>query len=189
MQLDFSDRKRPPALRAVSFARSDCGGHALTQVGAQAAQSVDAGDDLELFAEGWRRHDGKSHVVNIYMLRTNQKGVCRATCRMDAEVVCARDDGLSRCATLRCGVEQQFWEQIATEITSKTAAEAVGVSQAAGSRWLRHRSGMPLFMSKPVSARYLSFAERKEIGLMQAQDVGAREIARRIGRSLSTVSR
>jgi IS30 family transposase len=48
---------------------------------------------------------------------------------------------------------------------------------------------MPLFMSKPVSGRYLSFAEREEIGLLRAQDVSVREIARRIGRSPSTVSR
>lgn len=48
---------------------------------------------------------------------------------------------------------------------------------------------MPLFMSKPVSDRYLSFAEREEIGILRAQDLGVREIARRIGRSPSTVSR
>ena len=65
----------------------------------------------------------------------------------------------------------------------------VGVLQAVGTRWFRHRGGMPLFMSKPVSARYLSFVEREEIGLLRAQDVGVREIARRIRRSPSTVSR
>ena len=91
--------------------------------------------------------------------------------------------------SLRREVERKFWEQIATGITSERAAEVVGVSQAVGSRWFRHRGGMPLFMSKPVSARYLSFAEREEIGLLRAQDVGVREIARRIGRSPSTVSR
>jgi IS30 family transposase len=48
---------------------------------------------------------------------------------------------------------------------------------------------MPLFMSKPVSGRYLSFSEREEIALLHAQDVGVREIARRICRSPSTVSR
>jgi IS30 family transposase len=86
-------------------------------------------------------------------------------------------------------VERQFWVEIATGITSEKAAEAVGVSQAVGSRWFRHRGGMPLFMSKSVSDRYLSFAEREEIGLLRAQDLGVREIARRIGRSPSTVSR
>ena len=91
--------------------------------------------------------------------------------------------------SLQREVERQFWEQIATGMTSARAAEVVGVSQAVGSRWFRHRGGMPLFMSKPVSARYLSFAEREEIGLLPAQEVGVRVIARRIGRSLSTVSR
>jgi len=91
--------------------------------------------------------------------------------------------------SLRREVERQFWEQIATGMTSERAAEVVGVSQAVGTRWFRHRGGMPLFMSKPVFGRYLSFAEREEIGLLRAQDVGVREIARRIGRSPSTVSR
>lgn len=44
-------------------------------------------------------------------------------------------------------------------------------------------------MSKPISARYLSFAEREEIALLRAQEVGVREIAYRLGRSPSTVSR
>ena len=61
--------------------------------------------------------------------------------------------------SLRRGVERQFWQQIATGMTSERAADVVGVSQAVGTRWFRHRGGMPLFMSKPVSARYLSFAE------------------------------
>jgi len=86
-------------------------------------------------------------------------------------------------------IERQFWKQIATGITSEKAAEAVGVSQAVGTRWFRHNGGMPLSMLSPVSGRYLSFAEREEIGLLSCQDVGVREIARRIGRSASTVSR
>ena len=86
-------------------------------------------------------------------------------------------------------IEQLFWEQIATGITSERAAEAVGVSQAVGTRWFRHRGGMPLFISKPISARYLSFAEREEIGLLCVQGLGVCEIARRIERSPSTISR
>jgi IS30 family transposase len=91
--------------------------------------------------------------------------------------------------SLRREVERQFWQQIATGITSEKAAEAVGVSQPVGSRWFRHRGGMPLSMSTPVSERYLSFAEREEIALLRAQDIGVRDIARRLGRSPSTVSR
>jgi len=49
--------------------------------------------------------------------------------------------------SLRCEIERKFWDQIATGITSEKAAEAVGVSQAVGSRWFRYRGGMPLFMS------------------------------------------
>lgn len=86
-------------------------------------------------------------------------------------------------------VERQFWQQIAKGITSEKAAEAVGVSQPVGTRWFRHRGGMPLFISKPISERYLSFSEREEIALLRAQDIGVREIARVIGRSPSTVSR
>ncbi len=90
---------------------------------------------------------------------------------------------------LRREIERHFWEKIATGITSEKAAEAVGVSQVVGTRWFRHRGGMPLFMSSPISGRYLSFAEREEIGLLWAQRVGVREIARRIRRSPSSVSR
>ena len=43
--------------------------------------------------------------------------------------------------------------------------------------------------STPLSGRYLSFAEREEIALLLAQNLGVREIARRIGRAPSTISR
>jgi IS30 family transposase len=43
--------------------------------------------------------------------------------------------------------------------------------------------------SKPLSGRYLSFAEREEIALWRAQGLGVREVARRLGRAASTISR
>ena len=43
--------------------------------------------------------------------------------------------------------------------------------------------------AKPLSGRTLSFAEREEIALSRAQDRGVREIARRLGRAPSTISR
>jgi IS30 family transposase len=43
--------------------------------------------------------------------------------------------------------------------------------------------------SKPPSGRYLSFAEREEIALWRAQGRGVREIARRLERAASTISR
>jgi IS30 family transposase len=43
--------------------------------------------------------------------------------------------------------------------------------------------------SKQLSGRYLSFAEREELAVQRARGVGVREIARRMGRSGSTISR
>ncbi len=84
-------------------------------------------------------------------------------------------------------IERRFWEQIATGMTSEKVAAAVGVSQAVGSYWFRHHGGIPLSLLSPISRRYLSFAEREEIGLFSFQGIGAREIARHIGRSPSIV--
>ena len=61
------------------------------------------------------------------------------------------------------------------------AAEVAGVLIAVVTRWLQHRGNVSLSMSKRVSAGCLSVAERDEIGLPQAQDIGIREIARRGG--------
>jgi IS30 family transposase len=91
--------------------------------------------------------------------------------------------------SLRRDVERLFWRGIARGLSSEDAALAVGASQAAGSRWFRDRGGMPTFMLDPISGRYLSFEEREEIALLKAQGVGVREIARRLGRAPSTISR
>ena len=90
---------------------------------------------------------------------------------------------------LRREVERRFWDVIATGVTAEQAAAAVGVSQAAGARWFRHGGGMPPVGLAPVCGRYLSLCEREEIAVLRSQGHGLREIARRIGRSPSTVSR
>jgi IS30 family transposase len=90
---------------------------------------------------------------------------------------------------LRREIERQFWREIANGLLAEEAAAAVGVSQAAGCRWFRHGGGMPTFMLAPLTGRYLSFAEREEIALMQVQGAGVREIARRLGRGPATISR
>ena len=91
--------------------------------------------------------------------------------------------------SFRREVEREFWREIAKGVTSAEAAVAVGASQAAGSRWFRERGGMPSIGLAPLSGRYLSFAEREEIALLKAHGVGVREIARRLGRDPSTISR
>ena len=53
--------------------------------------------------------------------------------------------------------------------------------------------GMPPAMfglsGKPLSGRYLSLAEREEIALLRGQGYSIQEIARRLGRAASTISR
>ena len=84
---------------------------------------------------------------------------------------------------------QRFWREIAAGCSSVEAGAAAGVSLAVGSRWFRDGGGMPPISLAPLSGRYLSFAEREEIAILHAQRVGVREIARRLGRSGSTISR
>ncbi len=84
---------------------------------------------------------------------------------------------------------QQFWREIAAGRSSEEAAAAAGVSGAVGGRWFRDGGGMPPISLAPLSGRYLSFSEREEIAILRAQQVGVREIARRLGRSASTISR
>src|SRR3954451_730812 len=87
-------------------------------------------------------------------------------------------------------VERSFWAKIDEGLTSEAAAVEVGVSGPVGSRWFRQRGGMPTAIpGGPSGGRYLSFAEREEIALLRLQVAGVREIARRIGRPASTVSR
>jgi IS30 family transposase len=90
---------------------------------------------------------------------------------------------------VRREIERRFWTRIAEGLTSEDAALACGVSAPVGFRWFRHRGGMAPFSLVPPSGRYLSFTEREEIALLHAQQLGVRAIARKLGRSPSTISR
>ena len=83
----------------------------------------------------------------------------------------------------------RFGEAIACGVPSEGAAAVAGVSQPVGTRWFREAGGMPPITPAPLSGRYLSFAEREEIAILRAQQFGVRAIARRVGRSPSTISR
>jgi transposase-like protein len=84
---------------------------------------------------------------------------------------------------------QRFWAAIARGLGSDAAGIEAGVSPAVGVRWFREGGGMPTVTMAPLSGRYLSFAEREEIALLRVTGCGVREIARRLGRSPSTISR
>jgi len=84
---------------------------------------------------------------------------------------------------------QRFWAVIARGLSSEDAGRQAGVSPAVGVRWFRQGGGMPSISLAPLSGRYLSFVEREEIAILQAQDAGVRQIARQLGRDASTISR
>lgn len=84
---------------------------------------------------------------------------------------------------------QKFWYGIAKGLTSYDAATAAGLSTPVGARLFRHHGGMSPKIKLPLSGRYLSFAEREEIALLRARSFKVREIARRLDRSPSTISR
>jgi IS30 family transposase len=88
---------------------------------------------------------------------------------------------------------RRFWAAIAAGRSSEAAAIEAGVSPTVGARWFREAGGMPPTTlapsAKPPSERYLVFAEREEIALCRAQGQGIREIAPRLGRAASTISR
>lgn len=83
---------------------------------------------------------------------------------------------------------RQFWEAIAKGLSSEEAALKAGVSGPVGVRWFRENGGMPSMLA-PLVGRYLSFAEREEIAILHSQRFGVRDIAQRISRSPSTISR
>jgi IS30 family transposase len=89
--------------------------------------------------------------------------------------------------------QRQFWAAIAAGMASEDAAVEGGISQPVGTRLFRKAGGMPpaIFRpsAKPLSSRYLSFAEREEIALLRVQGCSVREVARRLGRAASTISR
>ena len=84
---------------------------------------------------------------------------------------------------------QRFWKAIARGLSSEEAAVSCGVSPPVGGRWFREGGGMPPISLAPPSARSLSCAEREEIAILRAQGAGVRDMARRVRRAPSTVSR
>lgn len=88
---------------------------------------------------------------------------------------------------------RQFWRAIALGRSSEDAAVDAGVSPVVGVRWFRKAGGMPPThfsqSSKPLSNRYLTFAEREEIAILLAQGKGVCAIARQLDRPASTISR
>lgn len=90
-------------------------------------------------------------------------------------------------------LEYRFWAVVRERVTVEEAAARVGVSYTTARGWFRQRGGVKPSLKAGVGAGSrggsLSFTEREEIAVWRAQEVGVREIARRLGRSPSTISR
>jgi IS30 family transposase len=83
----------------------------------------------------------------------------------------------------------QCWKAIALGLSSEDAAVTTGIFAPVGTKWFRDNGGMPPSCLVPLTGRYLSFVEREDIAIWHSQRWGVREIARRCGRSPSTISR
>lgn len=88
---------------------------------------------------------------------------------------------------------QQFWRSVAAGLSSEESAVTARVSPPVGVRWFREAGGMPPShltpSAPPLSGRYLSFDERENIALLRAKGDGVRQIASKLGRAASTISR
>ena len=86
-------------------------------------------------------------------------------------------------------VQVAFWDGIRAGLGVEEAAAVAGVSRNGAWKWLRAAGGVKGNGECAGSGRYLSAAEREEIAVGLARELPLREIARRLGRSPSTVSR
>ena len=88
-------------------------------------------------------------------------------------------------------VEARYWQLIESGVETVQACRRVGITRKIGYRWRAEAGGViPDRSSEAVrSHRYLSMTERQRIDSMHRHGVGVREIARRLDRSPSTVSR
>ena len=82
-----------------------------------------------------------------------------------------------------------FWDGVRLGLGPWRAAEAAGVPRSVAQRWFWEAGGVAANAPGAGSGRYLSLAEREEIAVGVAAGLGVREIARRLGRPASTVSR
>ena len=86
-------------------------------------------------------------------------------------------------------VVQPFWAALQRGEFITGAAESVGSYRVQGRRWIVAAGGVRPRRGRDLKGRYLSFSEREEIAVARAAGESVRCIARRLGRSPSTVSR
>jgi hypothetical protein len=88
-------------------------------------------------------------------------------------------------------LESQYWKLLRSGVGTVAASKLLGIGRKTATGGeprpaVCHRHGWP---SEPRSGRYLSLLERQRIATPPDRGLGVREIARRLGRFPSTVSR
>jgi transposase, IS30 family len=86
-------------------------------------------------------------------------------------------------------VRARFWDGVRSGLPLGEAAAAAGVHRGQAEVWFREAGGVKGNGAAGGKGRCLSLAEREEIAVGLAQGLPCREIARRLGRAASTVSR
>lgn len=84
---------------------------------------------------------------------------------------------------------QVFWDALQRGEFITDAAAAVGTYRIKGRRWMEASGGIRPRRGRNLAGRYLSLDEREEIALGRAAGESVRDIARRLFRNPSTVSR
>src|SRR5690349_13683134 len=83
----------------------------------------------------------------------------------------------------------QFWEGIRSGLGVQVAGAVAGVGPVKAFAWFKQAGGVKSNGPRPDSGRYLPVAGREEIAVGLAAGDSQREIAERLGRSPSTISR
>ena len=86
-------------------------------------------------------------------------------------------------------VRVRFWDGIRAGLGTREAAAAAGAGKSVASLWVAAAGGVKGNGPRAGSGRYLSMAEREEIAVGLARKESCRQIAARLGRAPSTISR
>ena len=91
----------------------------------------------------------------------------------------------------RLVLEDEYWKLILDGVPTVDACRQIGIGRKTGYRWRAEAGSLPpaRVAEESRSSRYLTLLERQRIATLRERGHGIREIARRIGRAPSTVSR
>ncbi|MFF2469520.1 IS30 family transposase [Streptomyces mirabilis] len=91
----------------------------------------------------------------------------------------------------RLELEAEYWRLLAAGVGTVDACKQLGIGRKTGYRWRAENGGLqPHYLPESSrSGRYLSLLERRRIASLRERGLTIREIASRLGRAPSTVSR